>query len=241
MGQLANVYAAPGEVFEQVKARTPSTANWLAPALILIFVSWLGAWLIFSQDSIKQQLREIQEQAIQKQVDKGRIPKEQAEAAQRVSEKYGSIGATVSAAVGPVFGAFASPFFWGLIVWLVGAKALKGNFTYMKAVEVTGLANMIGVLGSIITTPLILITGNLFASPSLMLLVGQFDPQNTFHSTLAVINIMTFWALAVKAIGLACLSGTTFGRAAMWLFGIWAVWTGLMIGFSVAIRAAFGG
>jgi hypothetical protein len=241
MGRLANVYAAPGEVFDQVKASPPSTANWLAPALIFILVGWVGGWLIFSQASIKQQLRDIQEQAIQKQVDKGRIPKQQADAAMQAGEKFGNIGAVVGVAVGVPFAAFASPLLWGLVVWLVGVKVLKSNFTYMKALEVAGLANMIGVLDSIVKTLLILIMGNLFASPSLALLVKQFDPQNTLHSVLAAINVMTFWALAVKAIGLARLSGASFGKAAVWVFGIWAAWTGLMIGIGTAIRIAFGG
>jgi hypothetical protein len=241
MGRLANVYAAPGEVFDQVKASPPSTANWLAPALILILVSWLGTWLVFSQATIKQQLRDIREQAIQKQVDKGRIPKQQADSAMQVGEKFGNIGAVVGVAVGVPFVAFAAPLLWGLIVWLVGVKVLKGNFTYMKALEVAGLANMIGVLGSIVWTLLILITGNFFASPGLMLLVKDFDPQNSLHSVLAAINVMTFWGLAVKAIGLSRLSGASFGKAAVWVFVIWAAWTGLAIGLGAAIRAAFGG
>jgi VIT1/CCC1 family predicted Fe2+/Mn2+ transporter len=241
MGRLANVYAAPGEVFEQVACSPFSAANWVAPALIFILAGWLGAWLIFSQDSIKQQLRDIAEQAIQRQVDKGRIGQQQADAARQAAEKFGNIGATVGAAVAPVFTGFVSPFLWGLVVWLVGTKVLKGAFPYMKAVEVAGLANMITVLGSIVHTLLILMMGNMFASPSLMLLVKDFDPQNTSHSVLAAINIMTFWALAVKAVGLSQLSGASFGKAAAWVFGIWAAWMGLTIGIGAAIRAAFGG
>ena len=42
----------------------------------------------------------------------------------------------------------------------------------MKAVEVAGLSNMILVLDVMVKTLLILITGNLFASPSLAL-AGQ--------------------------------------------------------------------
>src|SRR5207302_9246459 len=69
--------------------------------------------------------------------------------------------------------------------WLVGTKALKGHFPFSKAVEVAGLANMIGVLEAVVKTLLILVTGNIFASPSLALLVKEFDPQNPVHSLLA--------------------------------------------------------
>jgi hypothetical protein len=109
----------------------------------------------------------------------------------------------------------------------------------MKAVEVVGLANMIGVLDVIVRTLLIVGMGNLYAAPSLGLLVKDFDPQNPVHSLLAVVNVMTFWLLAVRAIGLARLSGASFAKAALWVFGIWAAYTGFLIGLGALAQAAF--
>ena len=102
-----------------------------------------------------------------------------------MGEKWAGISAKIGAGLAPVFAGFVTPFFWGLIVWLVGAKVLKGNFPYMKAVEVVGLANMVSVLDVIVRTLLIVGLGNLYAAPSLVLLVKEFDPQNTVHSLLA--------------------------------------------------------
>lgn len=239
-GRLMNVFAAPGDVFEELKAAPPHTTNWLVPAMLLIVVSWLSAGLIFSQASIRQQLSDLTNKAIDKQVEKGRIPSAQAEQARQTAEKMTRLSYTVGAVVGPVFGAFASPFWWGLILWL-SSKALKGGFPYMKAVEAAGLANMILVLDVIVRTLLILMTGNLFASPSLALAVKEFDPQNTVHSLLALANVMLFWVLIVRSIGLARLSGASVGKAAVWVFGIWAAYTGMLIGLGAAMRAAFGG
>ena len=111
----------------------------------------------------------------------------------------------------------------------------------MKAVEVAGLSNMILALSVIVKTLLILITGNLFASPSLALMVKDFDPQNSVHSLLAMMNVMVFWLLTVRSIGLARLSGASVGKAAVWIFGIWIAFTGTLIGLGAAVRAAFGG
>jgi hypothetical protein len=241
VGRMANVFAAPGEVFDEVKSSPSCAANWLVPALLTIVVGWVAATLIFSQDSIKHQLSEITDQAVEKQIKKTKMPEQQAQAVRQAAEKYGSIGMKVSMVAGPVVGAFITPFWWGLILWLLGAKVFKGNFDFMKAVEVAGLSNLIGLLEAIIKTFLILGLGNLFASPSLALFVKEFDPQNTMHSLLAVVNVMTFWGLAVKSIGLARLSGASFGKAAIWVFGLWAAFMGLMIGFGAAMRAVFGG
>ena len=236
---MLNVFATPGDVFQEVETTSVSTANWLVPAVILLLVSWTASGLIFSQDSIRHQLSEITDQAIQKRVESAHLSEQQAEQARAMGEKWAGISSKIGAALIPVFGGFTSPFIWGLIVWLVGAKGLKGNFSYMKAVEVVGLANMIGVLEVIVRTLLIVGMGNLYAAPSLALLVKEFDPQNPVHSLLAVVNVMTFWLLAVRAIGLARLSGASFAKAALWVFGIWAAYTGFLVGLGVLAQAAF--
>jgi hypothetical protein len=238
-GRLLNVFATPGDVFQEVKTASVSTANWLVPALILLVISWTATWLIFSQEPIRHQLSEITDRAIQKQAERTHMSEQQAEQARAMGEKWAGIGSKVAAALAPVFGGFVTPFFWGLIVWLVGAKALKGNFPYMKAVEVVGLANMITVLDVIVKTLLIVGLGNLYAAPSLTLLVKDFDPQNTAHALLSLVNAMTFWLLAVRALGLARLSGASFAKAALWVFGIWAAYTGFFIGLGALAQAAF--
>jgi hypothetical protein len=238
-GRLLNVFATPGDVFQEVKSAGVSTANWLVPALILIAVSWLATWLIFSQDSIKHQLSDITDQAIQKQVEKSHMSEQQAEQARAVGEKWAGISAKVAAVLVPVFGGFVTPFFWGLIIWVVGAKLLKGDFPYMKAVEVVGLANMVSVLDVIVRTLLIVGLGNLYAAPGPVLLIKEFDPQNTVHSLLSLLNVMTFWLLAVRAIGLARISSVSFAKAALWVFGIWAAYTGFFIGLGLVMKAVF--
>jgi hypothetical protein len=238
-GRLLNVFATPGDVFQEVKTARVSTANWLVPAMIFILVSWLGAWLALSQDPIKHQLSEMTDQALQKQSEKAHMSEQQAEQMREAAAKWGTFGRAISAGLLSVVVAFASPFLWGLFLWLVGAKVLKGSFSYMKAVEVVGLVNMVGVLDAIVTALLRVGLSNYFASPSLMLLVKEFDPQNPVHSLLAVVNVITFWLLAVRAIGLARLSGASFAKAALWVFGIWATYTGFFIGLGALAQAMF--
>jgi hypothetical protein len=80
----------------------------------------------------------------------------------------------------------------------------------------------------------------MFASPSPALLVKNFDPMKPSHSLLTVINIVTFWVLAVRSVGLARLTRGTFLSAAVWVFGVWAFYTGCLIGLGLAVRAIFG-
>jgi hypothetical protein len=237
-GRLMNVFAAPGEVFNEIKAAAVANTNWLMPAILLTLASWLSAALVFSQPAIRQQMSELADKAIDQMVEKGKMPADQAEKAKPTAEKMAVTAGAISAVAGAPMVAFVSPFWWGLIVWL-GGKVLKGNFSYLKAVEVAGLANMILVLDVVVRTLLILVTGSLFASPSLALAVKDFDPQNTLHGLCALINVMLFWTLWIRAIGLARLSGASAGKAALWVFGIWVAYTGALMGLGAAVRAVF--
>jgi hypothetical protein len=237
-GRMLNVIAAPGDAFDDVKQSRSAPANWLVPGLILIAISWVSAWLIFSQDTIRHQLSEISDRVIQKQAELTHMNEQQAEQFRAMEEKWGAIRAKIGAALVPLLAAFVRPFVWGLILWLVGAKVLKGNFPYMKAVEVVGLANVISILDVIVKTLLILGMNNLYACLSPVMFIKDFDPFNTLHSLLAIVNVMAFWLLAVRAVGLARLSGVSFAKAALWVYGIWAAYTGFFFGLGALVQAA---
>jgi VIT1/CCC1 family predicted Fe2+/Mn2+ transporter len=238
--RLLNVFAIPGDVFTEVKSAPPSVGNWLLPALLWIVVSWVGVWLIFSQPAMQHQVIDALEKSVEKSVAKKHIPKEQADQMRQSIEKYGIIFTKVGGAAGVVGIAFASPFAWGLVLWLIGVQVFKGKFGYMKAVEVAGLASTISVLEAVLRVLLVFGLDSITASPSAALLVKDFDPQKPSHSMLAAAtNIMTFWVLMVRAVGLAKLSGKPLMRTAVWVFGIWAAVTSVRIGFELAMQAAF--
>jgi len=234
--RLLNVFAIPGDVFEEVRKSRLSTANWLVPTLLLVLTGCIGAWLVYSQPAIQQQIRETQDKFIDKMVEKGRLSQEQADRQRQAS----AVGANIGVYIGPVFSAFASPFWWGFLVWLIGAKLFKGDFPYMKAVEVVGLGNAIAILGSVVTTLLMVSMGSLSATPSPALLVKNYDPQNTSQTLLQVPNVITIWVLAVRSIGLAKLSATRFLPAAIWVFGLWLAQVSVLVGIGLAFKALLG-
>jgi hypothetical protein len=221
--RLLNVFTAPEDVAEDIKRRPPSTANWLVPTLILCFVALIASSIIFSQESVRQQMNEAREKEFEKQVAAGKMPKEAADHAREFFEKYGSTLMIGGAAVGAVMTSFITPLVVALALWLVGTRVFKGQVVFLKALELAGLANMIRALESLLFALLVAATGKLSATPSLALAIGEFDPQNKGHQLLAAANGMTIWYLVVLAIGLARLCAVPFARAAAWLFGLWAV------------------
>ena len=238
--RLGNIFAAPGEVFEAIKGRPSSPANWLVPAILYSLLGVIGFWLAFSQPAIQQQIHEMTAKTMDKQFAKMKLPPEKAEEARAQAEKFGGMIMRISTYGGVVIEGFASPFLWGLFIFLVGSKAFKAPIGYMKAVEVAGLSKMIDVLGVLIGKLLAIVTSNFMATPSLVLLIKEFDPQNPLHVAAVAADVMVLWMLAVRAIGLSKLANVSFAKAAAWVFGIWLTYSGLTIGASLAAQSFAG-
>jgi hypothetical protein len=234
--RLLNVFAVPGEVFEDVKNSFISPANWLVPALLCLAVSWVSGWLILSQAPVQQQMREMSDQIVQKLVEKGHLTQQQAD----LQRHGGELGAQLGSFVSSMVISFGTPFGWGAILWLIGTRGFGGNFPFMKAVEVVGLASTISALGVLVKTLLVLGFGHNLTGTNPTVLVKGFDPQKASYSVLTVVNLTTFWVLAIRALGLAKLSGAPFLRAAWCVFAVWFSYMALLLGLGLAVRSAFG-
>jgi hypothetical protein len=222
--RLLNVFAIPGDVFAEVKTARASVANWLVPALVTALVGIVATVILFSQPDILQKVREQQEQALEKNVKAGKMTRAQADQAMAVVEKVSSPAMMkILGGFGATFYGFARVFLWATALWLLGLWVLKLPFPYGKALEVAGLASMIGVLGVIVTLLLQVNLSNQTASPSLALAVHDFDPKKTSHLALAAMNVFDLWQVGVMACGLARLAAVPFMRAAFVLVAFWMV------------------
>lgn len=238
--RLFNIFATPGEVFDDIKTRPPATANWLVPAILYGVVGVVGFWLVLSQPAIQQQMREMTWKAMDQQFAKQKLPPAEAEKIKEKVEPYLGLWTKLASCGGVVVEGFVSPFLWGLFLYLAGTRALKAQFSFMKAVEVAGLSKMIDIFGVTIAKLLAILTSNLMATPSLALLIKEFDTQNPVHMAAGLTDITLLWMLAVRAIGLAKLANVTFAKAAIWVIGIWLTYSGLMLGGSIAAQALTG-
>lgn len=224
LSRLTNVFVAPGEVFDEVSASPHRTGNWLVPVLLSCLMGIVFSVVAFSQETIVHDLRAAQEKAVQDQVDAGKMSQAQADQAIQAMQRFMSPTVMMLfGSVASVFASFAWLFFLALCLWGVGLLVFKARFGYLKAAEVCGLAQMIGVLGALITMLLVLWKGNLQMTLGPALLIPEFDPSNKTHLLLAALNVMSLWEMAVLAIGLAKISGTSFLKSALWIFVPWVL------------------
>jgi hypothetical protein len=230
-GRLLNVFAAPGDVFDEIKATPPSVVNWLVPALIYAVVGAISMCIMFAQPAIQQTIHDQQVKVLDQRVQQGKMTQAQEDQALQFMDKI--MGPRMLAAVGSagmVIYGFVSLFGWALVLWLLGRWFLKAQFDYMKALEVAGLSSIILILGLVIGALLAAILGRLYATPGLALLVSDFDPKNRLHLLLGAVNVFYLWHAGVLAIGLAKLSGASTAKPLAVVFGFWVLIELLLIG-----------
>jgi hypothetical protein len=228
-----NVFAMPGDVFEEVKAAPPSTANWLVPVFLNCIVGAIAAVILMSQPAILQGIREKQDAQFQKMVQQGKMSQADADKAMAVAEKFtGPTLMKITGVIGSVVYSFAAFFWWTTILWLLGRWFLRVDFGYTKAMEAVGLASMIGVLGVVVTLLLQVNFSNLTSSPSLALLVNDFDPKKVSHLVMGAVNVFAIWRVIVESIALARLAKVPLQRSLFVMIPAWLLCESVMITFA---------
>jgi hypothetical protein len=214
--RFLNVFASPGEVFEEVKNSVASTSNWLVPALLSAAVGVVAVIILFSQPAFVQQAREQWASGYEGMVKAGKMSQADADKAVAILEKFAPpAGCAAAVAV-----SFARVFWWAFVLWLLGRLFLKTKFSYLKSVEVAGLATMISVLGGIVALLLSINFGKL-SGANLDLLLGGSDPKSKLHPLLTVLDVFSFWLVGVMSAGLARLAGVRFAKAFVLVAGYW--------------------
>jgi hypothetical protein len=209
--RLCDMFAYPGQVFDEVVAAPPRMLNWLVPTLLVAMASLFllrNGYLNATDLPSPAQTTEAQASA-------------PASAALQVEP--GSTDWQRLSAVGVCAGTVAGTFWSAFLLWVIGRAFLKARFSFLKAIEVVGLTGVITALGAVVTALLAAIIGNPSARPALSLLALGLPSDSHVRLFLDAVNFFHLWITSVLAIGLSRLSGVTFKEAAFWVFGYWVV------------------
>jgi hypothetical protein len=205
--KLVNIFVNPGDVFDEVLAEPIRPATWMVPTLLVFFSGLLLLSLSTPPEHTSAAVRQL--------IEAGQVAPSQATA---IIDRWFSISALA------VFvSAFAGTIWSALVLWGMARMLLKVAVPFSKALEVAGLVGMILVLGTIVTTLLILASGNPLTRPALSFLASGLCEGSTLRAALEVFNGFYLWSTAVLAIGLSRLTGVSLRECAFWAFSYWLV------------------
>jgi hypothetical protein len=243
--KLTNIFASPGELFDNVRDTASTPSNWVVPLIIFIIVAFAMSQMMLRNPSLADQLRtQIQqstEQRFQEQIQSGKMTPEQADQARAQMERFtdpASPWMMITTGGSLLIVTPIALFLLCLVYWLLGKSVMKATAPYMKVVEVIGLTFFIGSLESIVTTIMATALDHLHAGPNLALFVlDSFSLQNKLHVVLSKINLFTIWDLVVTSIGLSHLFRKDLNKVLVLVFALWILW----VVFLVLSGVQFGG
>jgi hypothetical protein len=204
--RLFNLFACPGDVFDEVAWSPANAANWRVPTLLTCLSGIILTLRSPAMDQMTAALKQLAQS--------GAVSTAQAEFLAGAWPLVSCLGVCLAVVAGSLWSAIV---FWG-----IGRFFLKTSFSFLKALEVVGLSGMILVLGSLVTGLLISATGDPHARPSLWLLAGKLH-GNALRQVLNLFDLFHLWSMATMTIGLSRLTGVSFKEAGFWIFGYWCV------------------
>lgn len=183
-----------------------------------------------------------QREGIQKQVDAGKMTQAKADrmfAGMEKGVEFMTQPGTLKAmhSIGGIVVGFVRVFWWAFALWLLALLFLRIRLPYLKALEVTGLASLIGTLGMAVTLLLQINLGRTTATPSLALAVSDFDPSNKMHMVMGALNLMQVWMVLVMGVGLSRLANVSFARASLLVIAFFLLQTSGLIWMGAGMAA----
>jgi hypothetical protein len=220
-----NVFTSPSTVYDEVAVTPVQTTSWLLPLLFSVILVFVATYAVYNNPALRQQIWDMQEMAMKKAVEEGKMTQDQMET--RLNQMENS-GPTMFMVFGGGIGSFGVAFgFFGaaLVLWLLVKFAFKASASYSKALEVFGLGAMIGIVGGIATLVTMNLMNSMYATPGPALAMGDsFDPMNKMHKMLSAVNIFSIWQVAVVGIGISKISGKSIGTGIGLTIVLWVLW-----------------
>lgn len=237
LSRAADVFSAPGEVYAEVAAAPVQTTSWLLPWLFSLIMGIVFTFALYNNALLRQQIYDMQSDGMKASVAQGKMTQEQFDRATEAMESSGPALFMMIGGGGAVVSLSAIFFGASLAFWLVAKFALGFAGSYSKALEVFGLASLIGLLGSIVTLLMMNVFNSFYAQPAPSLLVmDTFDHSNKLHRLFSSLNVFTIWQVAVLGIGIGKISRKTAGAGIGIAFALWGLWVIVSVSFGWGMR-----
>ena len=226
--KFVGIFSEPSATYQNVRDAGPRNSDWLVPLFAFIIILVAGTLLRFANPEFLAQIKQQQIDAMQKQVETGKMTQQQAEQAMDQIDKFGGIQKIV-APIGAGIGYLVVFFLIVLIYWLLVRYAIKGLATYALMLSVVGLSLYIGIIDQLISILLMYVTGQPLAtlSPTLFMHADASAMKDMSFRLAANLNPISIWSYFVVSIGIHKTANVSKAKAFGMVFGLWIAWVAL--------------
>jgi hypothetical protein len=230
--KIAGIITEPAKTFETTAKFPPRTIDWILPIIILLLLSIVSQFILFSNPEISYQMQQKQREVTQKMVESGKITQEQADKQARFMA--GPAMAVIRSVSILIFGFVFFLIITG-IYFLFCKFALKGDGNYVSALVANGLTAYVAIIQVILATVFSIVLGRMMQDVSVASLLGM-EKTSLAGWFLSFLDVITIWSFSVLSIGLAKMfKSQTVGKYFILVFGLWIVWKLAVFGLGNAI------
>ncbi len=248
--KMIGIFSEPGKTYESISNHPLRTIDWLLPFFILLFIVTATQLLLMSNKELHSVIVEKQMTKIQNNFDKmvkeGKMSQEDADKQlSLIQDRMDNFGALqmVLMVVGIFIGGFIIFFIVAGIYFLFVKFILKGDGNYTSVLIASSMTSYIVIIQVILAAIFAFMLGRPFQDTSVASFLNS-DRTTYLGFFLSKLDIISIWAYAVLAIGLAKLFKSKNTTAYyLVIFGIWVVGGFILffIGKSVPIFNSFVG
>ncbi|MCI0493504.1 YIP1 family protein [candidate division KSB1 bacterium] len=222
MQRIIGVFFSPRPTFEDID-RKPA---WVIP-LVIIMAIVIGFTIVTMPITMPDQMEKQREKMLERGMDDDQI--DQILTTQEKVGKY----------IGPVMAAITTAIvlvIFALVVWFIGNIVLGGKTTFKTMFSVYLYSSLIGMLGMLLSLPLIIQKQTANVHFSLALLLPEEQSKTILYNVLKACGVFSIWQYVVLAIGFAVIYKFSMKKAGTTMVVLFLFY----VIFSVAMAKIFG-
>lgn len=222
MQRIFGVFFSPKNTFEDID-RKPT---WVVPvALILAIV--VAFTIITMPITMPEQMEKQREKMLERGMGDDQIDQIMA-SQEKIGKFIGPVGAVISTII--ILLIFA-----GILIF-VGNIVLGGKTTFKTMFSVYVHSSLIGMLGMLLSLPLIIQKQTANVHFSLALMLSEDQSKTILYNVLKAFGLFSIWQYVVLAIGFAVIYKFSMKKAGIAMVVLFLIY----VGFSVAMAQIFG-
>jgi hypothetical protein len=204
------------------------------PKPIIPIVILMAAALIFSVITRPVILEEMQSgEQIERMMERGNLSEAEAEKALETQQGIAKIGVLVGAPLNEVL----SCLIFAALLLFVGNVVLGGSTSYVAVLAGYSWAKMIGIIGMVVKTPIILATDTLRVTLSPAILLPESAVEGWLYAVLSVFDVFHIWEAVLVCFAMAAVYKIGIQRAVGFVGTLYVV----LAAVGVILRQLFGG
>ncbi|MFP5211521.1 MAG: YIP1 family protein [Acidobacteriota bacterium] len=232
--RVANIFSVPSKTFEDIKR---GNASWWMPFIILAVV----AYILFAVISIKIGMQQVVDNQVhmnpKAEARLAQVPPEQRAMASKVS-LYATEGAFIASPALTIAAlALGSLGLWGTINFGFGGRAKYGSIlaVWFYATLPSIIKSLLGMI--------VIFAGEApesfniknFAPTNAGAFMNPAEANHVLYTLASSLDVITIWTLVLLGMGTAIVAGVKRGSGYIAVFGWWALFILVQMGWSAAM------